>query len=102
MKTDRFELDPDSQETDLESVVKLQFVATRMNEENKYFRKLASCSPRGIFLAYTGGINVWGGSFLAVNHHNHKNCNVKNRQKTSLMFLPVLDLTLDSLTLTTI
>ena len=22
---------------------------------------------------YTVGINVWGGSFLAVNHHNHKN-----------------------------
>ena len=21
---------------------------------------------------YTTGINVWGGSFLAVNHHNHK------------------------------
>ena len=22
---------------------------------------------------YTAGINVWGGSFLAVHHHNHKN-----------------------------
>ena len=22
---------------------------------------------------YTAGINVWGGSFLALNHHNHKN-----------------------------
>ena len=41
LETDRVELDPDSQEMDLESEVKLQFVATRMNEENKYFRKLA-------------------------------------------------------------
>ena len=24
-------------------------------------------------LRYTAGINVWCGSFLAVNHHNHKN-----------------------------
>ena len=73
LETDRVELDLDSQEMDLEREAKLQFVATRMNEKNKYFRKLASCSPRGIFLAYTGGINVWDGLFLAVIHHNHKN-----------------------------
>ena len=34
LKTKRDELHPDSQEMDLESEVKLQFVATWMNEEN--------------------------------------------------------------------
>ena len=45
----------------------------RHNSANQLFREKPLFALRFHGSTYTAGINVWSGSFLTVNHHNHKN-----------------------------